>query len=500
MKSIAKYQVIGELGSSATGKCYRARDVFRNREFAVKVLQTVPGLSDDAKQQFCAQLALCAELTHRHIAKIQDMGEVEEGIFVATEWRSGMDLRRFIAQNGDLALDQKLALVAQVAEGLAFAHSRGIAHGDLKRSNILVDAARDVSILDFGIAPWLAHLLNAGCHPEGQVAKYLAPEQILGQPFDARSDIFALGLILYEFVSGKYPFSVDPGLIPREIVHSEPEPLRKLDAKIPEELEQLVTRALDKQPEQRLQTAEEFAAGLYLAAQQLRRAASGVAAAETAPETAGGQTAAETVPPPVAPAAVLEPASSPSKPVKPAPEPALLSPAFTPASTLEIPGTPRERPQSTEAEQRPWTARSYAASRHITKEMPAYRPSAPVNSADPPKPRVAPPPASPAHEYRPPEQAFQPPQSFLRPSDLINQIAPQEVPKKAGKLTAHLLIAVAGLILAASLAGTFVSRQNLRASEKRHAITHGTEPVAPVVKSPAPAAAPPPPPPSSSGH
>ena len=85
-------------------------------------------------------------------------------------------------------------MIAQVAEGLAFAHSRGIAHGNLKPSNIFVDPARDVSILDFGIAKWLAALLAAGSRPEGLVANYLAPEQVLGQPFDARSDIFALGV------------------------------------------------------------------------------------------------------------------------------------------------------------------------------------------------------------------------------------------------------------------------------------------------------------------
>ncbi len=222
MKSIGKYQVIEDLGGSAAGETYRVRDAFRNREFAVKVLHTVPGLTAEAKEQFCGHLASCAELTHRHIAKVHDLGEVDEGIFVATEWRSGMDLRRFMQENRDLPLDQKLAVIAQVAEGLAFAHSRGIAHGNLKPSNIFVDAARDVSILDFGIAKWLAALLAAGSRPEGLVANYLAPEQVLGQPFDARSDIFALGLMLYEFASGKYPFSADPGLIPREIVHSEP--------------------------------------------------------------------------------------------------------------------------------------------------------------------------------------------------------------------------------------------------------------------------------------
>ena len=212
-----------------------------------KFSKIVPGLSPEAKEQFCGQLAACAELTHRHIAKIHDLGEVEAGIFVATEWLSGTDLRRFMQENQDLPLGQKLAVIAQVAEGLSFAHSRGIAHGDLKPSNIFVDAARDVSILDFGVAKWLTALIDGGCRPEGLTANYLAPEQVLGKPFDARSDIFALGVILYEFASGKHPFSADPGLIPREIVHSEPEPLGKLDPQVPAELQQLAARALQQE-------------------------------------------------------------------------------------------------------------------------------------------------------------------------------------------------------------------------------------------------------------
>ena len=184
MKSIGKYQVIEELGGSATGQTYRARDAFRNREFAVKILQTVPGLSAEAKERCCGHLAACAELTHRHIAKVHDLGEVEPGIFVATEWRAGMDLRRFMQENRDLPLDQKLAVIAQVAEGLAFAHSRGIAHGNLKPSNIFVDAERDVCILDFGIAKWLAALLEAGSRPEGLIQgriKLFGIDQVAGE-------------------------------------------------------------------------------------------------------------------------------------------------------------------------------------------------------------------------------------------------------------------------------------------------------------------------------
>ncbi len=463
MKSIGKYQVIDDLGGSAAGETYRVRDAFRHREFAVKVLHAVPGLSAEAKEQFCGHLASCAELNHRHIAKIHDLGEVDEGIFMATEWRSGMDLRRFMAENQELPLDQKLALIAQVAEGLAFAHSRGIAHGNLKPSNIFVDAAHDVSILDFGIAKWLAALLEAGSRPEALVVNYLAPEQILGQTLDARSDIFALGLMLYEFASGKYPFSADPGLIPREIVHSEPAPL---SSPVPQELEHLLARALKKDPEQRLQTAEEFASGLYLAAQQLRRAAfASAASAPPAEEDITEEAMVDQLPPALTP-----------EPVIPTPAPAQSPPLafdasrYPEAAPQEVPQTPaprvRERPQDAEPAPQPWSARSYAAATALPSASGPNLPKQPV---------------PPAPVYQPPEPPpFQPPPSFLRPA----QLPPPQPPRpKAGKMTKRVLIAAVGLFLAAGLIGSLISRQNLRASQNR---SHAAPPApAPEVETPA---------------
>ena len=497
MKSIGKYQVIEELGASATGKTYRVRDAFRNRDFAVKTLQIFPGLSPEAKDQFCGHLAACAELTHRHIAKVHDLGEVEIGIFVAAEWLVGTDLRRFMQETQNLPLGQKLAVIAQVAEGLSFAHSRGISHGDLKPSNIFVDAERDVNILDFGVAKWLTALIDAGCGPEGLTANYLAPEQILGQPFDARSDIFTLGVILYEFASGKHPFSADPGLVPREIVHREPEPLGKLDPQVPADLEQLVARALNKNPEQRLQTAEEFASGLYLVAQQLRR----LTAAPVVPDPPSVERMVvepmRTIEPPgsveptdsarfedAAPVPPPEPVVSQAAPTPPSlPEPVLEASAFqVPAPVWDAAPAPpvRERPQDAQPPSRPWTSRSYAAG----------APLGPISSTDLPKPPVIPAPA-----YRPPAPSeppgFQPPKSFLMPTIPVAPPPVKPVPPALSKMTKRLLIGAVGLILAAGIVGSLVSRQNLRASQnKTHAVTAVTEPTAPVTPTPIPAAAP----------
>jgi len=474
MKSIGKYQVVEDLGASPTSKTYRARDSFRHSDVAVKILESVPGLSAEAKEQFCTYLASCAELTHRHIAKVQDLGELDEGIFIASEWRSGMDLKRFREANRDLPLDQKLGIIAQVAEGLAFAHSREIAHGDLKPSNILVDASRDASILDFGVARWLAGLLEAGGRPQGLIANYLAPEQVLGQPFDARSDIFALAVMLYEFIADRYPFSADAGLIPREIVHAEPQPLRQLNAQAPEDLEQLIARALAKNPEQRLQTAEEFASGLYLAAQNFRRATAPEPVPSSPPST---ENIFAQIPPALTSQAFIP---------EPSPAPAPASPKLQDAASQDTPRV-RERPQDADSNKpRPWTARSYAAARETPRDT-AVRPSARAASDQKlPVPMA------------PPEPVFVPPQSFLQSSPSTPEAAPAPSGKTSGKWLKGLLAGVAGLILAAVVAVSFLARQPLRGSPDRsHAASEPSQTAPAVVK---PVAPPRPEPPAAESH
>ena len=426
-----------------------------------------------AKEQFCAHLGNCAELVHRHVVKVLDLGEVEEGLFIVSELRTGVDLQRYMEENRNLPLGQKLALVAQVAEGLAFAHSREIAHGDLKPSNIFVDGERDITILDFGIAKWLAALLEAGSRPEGLVVNYLAPEQILGQPFDGRSDIFALGLMLYEFVAGKYPFSAAPGLIPREIVHTPAEPLSKLDPQIPEELDQLVQRALHKDPAERLQTAEEFAAGLYVAAQELRRRA---AAASVAPpvQAPPATPILETPLPPIAIASVAPP---------PEPAPRAAQPPV------------RERPQDETGPPQPWTARSYSANSSFSRETAFSRQQPPAEVTQPSAPVPEPiPETPPAAVVAPPAPA--PPRALPSPgaaAAVRRQQPPQPLntmaPSAGKKLTKRAIAAVVGLLLAAGIVGSFVSRQRLRGSEEKKAATSvvARPAVAPTPANPAPA-------------
>jgi serine/threonine-protein kinase len=409
MKAIGKYQIIDEIGTGAAGTTYRVRDTAGERELALKVLYSSPSTTPETKDQFCRNLASYAELRHPHIAKVQDLGEADGALYVATELLNGIDLRRHFEERRVLPLEEKLEFIAEVADALTVPHSRGIAHGNLKPGNIFIVAGKNAKILDFGSGKWLEVIMAAGVKPSALLPHYLAPEQVLGEPFDARSDIFSMAVILYELLTGKYPFQGTPNLIPREIVHSEPEPLRKLDPQIPEELERLVARVLLKDREQRLQSAAEFAAGLNSIAQNVRdsRTASEPVAIPAAP------------PVEVAPAAPLAPAAPVAKPAQ--------SIAQAPQPPIMVPSTP-----------------------------PLSPPAVPAAITVPPSPVPPQPPAAPE-----------------KPALAAIKSAAQEGRKKAvpaakaGQLRKRVIpIAVAGL-LAIVIFGTLLSRQHSQASQQK---------------------------------
>jgi serine/threonine protein kinase len=330
MKAIGKYQIIDEIGTGAAGTTYRVRDTASEREFALKVLYSSPTASAETKDQFCRSLASYAELRHPHIAKVQDMGEADGALYVATELLNGIDLRRHFDERRVWPLEVKLEFIAAVADALTVPHSKGIAHGNLKPGNIFIVGGKNARILDFGSGKWLEVILAAGVKPSALLPNYLAPEQILGEPFDTRSDLFSVAVILYELLAGQYPFQADANLITREIVHSEPEPLLKVDPLIPEELDRLVARALAKNRDQRLQSAAEFAAGLNNIAQKLRDI-------RTAPEPV---TTVYTVPV-TTPAAPVAPAIQKPSLIVPAPKPpAEVASAHAPAMVTPPPVPP----------------------------------------------------------------------------------------------------------------------------------------------------------------
>jgi eukaryotic-like serine/threonine-protein kinase len=436
MKTIAKYKIVEELGASAAGTTFRVSDCFRNREFALKLLPAFPGFENGLREQFYRHLSACEEIKHRQIASIHDIGEVENGTYIATALLSGLNLERHVQATSGIAITQKLTWIAQVCEGLAFAHSKGIAHGNLKPGNIFIGAGSDATILDFGTGRWHALLLASNIRPQGLLCNYFAPEQILGQSFDARSDVFSIGLIFYQLLAGRYPFQVPAGLIPREIVHSDPESLRKQDPQIPEDLDQLVSQALKKNPQERLQTADEFAARLYAIAQQLRRAPA--------------QVVVQAVAPPADPVVVNQPSLSEA--------PVATAPAVA-ASLEAAPAAPLPKaPPAIQAE-------------IVAASAPAAAPQVPTIAPPLPSPEPAATVPSPA----PTRPITQP---VRRPGGRIARPMPK--PRKPATLGKRAMTIAAGAVIAIGIVGSFVARQHLGASpDKSPAPITQSKPVVP---------------------
>ncbi len=489
MKTIGKYQVLQEIGRSAAGATYRVRDPFRKRELALKVLSPLAALSAEATDRLYRHLSACEELSHRHVARIHDLGEVEGGVYIATYLLAGSDLRTHLA--GPAApISQQLTLLAQVCEGLSFAHAKGIAHGNLKPSNIFVVDGRDAAILDFGVGCWQSLLISAGARLNGLLPNYLAPEQILGQDFDTRSDLFSLAVVVYQMLAGRYPFEAPSGVIPREIVHSDPKPLRELNALIPEELEQTLVRALKKDPKERLETANELAASLYASALALRRQqpapVDGSAGGSDAGKTESAAPAPSAAPQPspsellalasatgtLAPVDIAETAPAPAGITAPAPVPQPVAPEPT------VQPEPVAVALTTSSETAPELQSAFAFP--PSAETPAAS-SAQVVAPQPP-PVIPEPPAAPAAQTPPPAPAGQ------WPSPVGSTPAVQPAPRKTNKsisLGRRIFVVAVAAALAIWAMATIISRQNLNASQDKPA-----EPAVQAPSAPAPAAPP----------
>ena len=455
MKTIGKYQVAEEIGRSAAGVTCRARDPFRNREYVLKILSPLAALSAGSKEQLYRDLSASWELTHRHIAKVHDIGELEGILYIATELLTGSSLMSVLS-SGNVPIAEKLTLVAQACEALACAHSKGIAHGNLKPGNIFVTDTGYATILDFGTGTWQNLLLASGVRLNGLVPNYLAPEQILGEPFDSRSDIFALGVMLYEILAGHYPFQGAPGVIPREIVHAQPEPLRKWNAQIPEDLEEIAFHAIKKDPRERFQSADEFAASLYHVAQRIRTEPSAPAPEIVAPPLVevgvAEQPAAETID-----AAHSEIAPAAPEPAVPAAGGAAIAEVVEPEPIAAQISAAQSGVQQSDSEQLnapQTTAPSVSAPVEADPapvalaEQPAALPNIAIPAEQPAaRPPIAHPPAPPANiPPAPPRQQ--------------TRLAPQKSPATRKRRLATFAM---GGLMALSMIGVIVVRQNMAA-------------------------------------
>jgi hypothetical protein len=241
------------------GTVYRARDTVLDREVALKTIRTGVEVEPELRERFYREARACARLQHPSIVVVHDLGEVDRTAYIAMELLNGFDFRKIIDSRTDVPLPVKIEAMAQVCEALAHAHRHGIIHRDVKPSNLFLVDNKTTKVLDFGIA----HLPSSKLTVAGKILgtpNYMAPEQILVKPTDARSDLFSAAMVFFEFLVFAHPFKGD--VIPRRVVESDPDSLFDYDSKLPVLMEKILERALAKDPDRRYQTGDEMAADL----------------------------------------------------------------------------------------------------------------------------------------------------------------------------------------------------------------------------------------------
>jgi serine/threonine protein kinase/tetratricopeptide (TPR) repeat protein len=258
-----RYEIIEELGHGGMGKVYRVEDTKIKAEIALKLIK--PEIAADRKtiERFANELKTTRMISHRNVCRMFDLGEDKGTYFITMEYVPGQDLRGLIRQTGQLTIGKAVAIAKQISEGLTEAHRLGVIHRDLKPSNIIIDKDGNARIMDFGIARSLRAKSLTG---EGMIIgtpEYMSPEQVEGKEADQRSDIYSLGTILYEMLTGRVPFEGDTPLsVAVKQKAEKPQEPKKLNEQIPDELNRLILRCLEKERERRYQSAEELRSGL----------------------------------------------------------------------------------------------------------------------------------------------------------------------------------------------------------------------------------------------
>jgi len=260
--TVSHYLILERLGGGGMGVVYKAEDTQLKRTVALKFLP--PGLTEDprAKERFVHEAQAASALEHANICSIHEIGEYEGQTFIVMGYYEGETLKKKI-ECGPLPFEQVITIVRQIAHGLAKAHDAGIIHRDIKPANLIVTRDGEVKILDFGLAKVSGRTLLTKSGTALGTAAYMSPEQARGEPADARSDIWSLGVTMYEMLSGQKPFEKDyEAAIVYSILNDVPKPLRELRPEVPDTVGKICLRAMEKDPRNRYQTAGELLSDL----------------------------------------------------------------------------------------------------------------------------------------------------------------------------------------------------------------------------------------------
>ena len=268
-RTISRYKIVEKLGEGGMGVVYRAEDTKLRRTVALKFPTADNLSSEEERARFVREARAAAALNHPNICTVHEIDEAEGHTFIAMEFVEGQSVKDKVRAR-PLPLDEALEIAMQASEGLKAAHAKGIVHRDIKSANLMVNNEGQIKIMDFG----LARLGNEkGITQTGTTLGtllYMAPEQAEGQTVDQRGDIWSLGIVLYEMVSGQLPFEGDiEAAVLRSILYEEPEPLTSVQSKVPQALDEVIAKALAKDRNERYQDVGELLMDLRVVARQI---------------------------------------------------------------------------------------------------------------------------------------------------------------------------------------------------------------------------------------
>jgi len=276
MDEVGRYQIDALSGEGAMARVYKAYDPKIDRTLAIKVLKPHLLADDDYRARFLREAKGAGILSHPNVVTVFDVGEEDHQPYIAMEWVEGPTLAELLKQGKAFTPKEVVDIGIQLARALDYAHRKGIVHRDVKPGNImLVQDTLTVKVADFGIC----RIMDGDAKRQAQQTQmgdvlgtphYMAPEQVLGLAVDARSDLFAAGVVLYQLLTGHLPFEGDSLIsVAYKITKSDPPPLDELRPQLPLSLRRVIARALKKAPEKRFQTGEEFAQALIGVAREL---------------------------------------------------------------------------------------------------------------------------------------------------------------------------------------------------------------------------------------
>ncbi len=262
---LGRFEILAEIGRGAMGIVYKAKDPMLERTVAIKTINM--SMDRDGaemyEKRFYQEARAAGGLNHPNIVTVYDIGKTESACYMAMEYIEGAELRTLLLPGKPLPVPRALTIAAQVAEGLAYAHERGVVHRDIKPANIMVPESGAVKITDFGIARMRSSNVQTQTGMMMGSPKYMSPEQVIGKRADHRSDIFSLGVILYEMLTGAAPFTGESvNAVMYQIVNFAPPSPSAINPAAPSALDAIVSKMLAKALEERFQSAAEIARGL----------------------------------------------------------------------------------------------------------------------------------------------------------------------------------------------------------------------------------------------